>query len=589
MKRVFYISSAACIGALLFFATGISHRSPDTTSIRPHHELTVDLHNIVTHSYYENPNYSLFSSVSMTKENPDLYTLYWTIKMINLRDNKMLAEQRVLLTKHLREINKNATNFDFNQLMMLMELNNQFNITDNVDYAYNYLVQRYDSKEGLFMWSKQEDSLQLKMAATYNAITLCKAITCQFDFSKVKAKLVKLLATKKLSDNVHEAFQTELIYLKLLHELEYPFNTNAKLNSNLMDWLMTINEQVSRLDNQLQSVILLSYLDEINHLFGTNNHADEIGKMLESLDPSVIYNGMIIEPQIYYVYTKLLHGRMMEIDDDAIDTYIKTQISSDFKRNSTPNINYAHNYYGVLLATEYARIHFNKQKMMNLLSDKLTDVQYLQDMSIEELYYFYLTNKQLNNNTHQVTHMLKERFLTKLSAYNSSIPRNEAFRASHLLSLSYVFFKSEHLLDTGYIQTVKPIVSHLLHAEMITNSDIIFDIVELSRFISATDEKTLMALVNHALASLFDSRNGGFKKINEGTNESDVGTTHKIVTYLLKHYSYHDINQTYKINDFIAKISKIGRFVLMPSHNSTDLRTMYDAMQLAHYAESQKE
>lgn len=544
-----------------------------------------NIKNILLHTYYENDYIGGFSSATLTTEKSDLYTMYWTFKMIQLLKKERnyqysLSPQQITL---LKSINKEASSLNLNQLMMLMELNHHLNLRENKEISYKSILKKYSNYDKLFFWHSPNDKIESKMVATYNAIAICKYTKCDFDFSETSFKLIDLLSKKEFNDNIFEAFNEEFIYIKLLIALEYDFGLKKDLENRIKKWLVKVNNQITRLESNFESIIILSYMIDIYNKFGYNNA--EIKRKLKSLDTNVVYNGLIIEPQVYYLYIELLLKSSYEVDIHRIEDYLKTHINSNFKRNSNPRISFLDNYYGLLLANHN---DFNYEKIVRLVESTQSNDVHLKELSILELYYLYLTNKELRIQTAKVVPILKERFLSEIVNY-SNIPVGQESIVSNLLSISFVFFSNEKLIDDNYIHIVKPVVINLLSSKEIKNSDVIFDIADLSKHISVLDDSSLNTYISSTLATLFDSRNGGFKKLNVGAYESDAGTTYKIVTYLLRFESYDDINQKYNINNFIKKVSKGEFFSLSPSNNVSDLRTTYFVKRLIDYSIRRKE
>lgn len=548
------------------------------------------LYKQIAKTYYFNQEPPQFSDIGFTSSYPNLYNMYWTLKMaVNLNYDLSSVES----DRYEEFIFCDETFHELTRIEYQIGICGILHIPideSKINYFRDRLLSYYD-QESLFFFHDTEDTIETKLGATRNIIDLYRNLDIPLDYKEeILYKVLSLYNDDSffdISNGLENSMLRAGIICQILNRFDLSVDKLDTDSTKRVLWLKQMNEYFS--DDQNHGIIFYKILSETNQFFGNQLHLkpENLKEVKEKI--------LIIEPQLltYTIEMYNYYNYDFEYTKDVI-YYIDDAINSEFNKFGTVSENLEDNYYGICLANIFG-YNYDQNRMKNYLKQKYEQT-FLENSCINdykklrELYYLMSSLKEYNINIQKgLLNRLVIEFLDKINSNNvyNDLSDVDDEKKYELISTYNLCLKMFDLINESCpVEHQNRIISFL---KEIDQDKKIYNIMYMWVFIETVNmlETEELGCVKESIESEINklSVNGGYKYLQGGVSGRPSIPETYIAVQFKKHNGGLELEKAKEIKKYLKNYytfdPKPG-LRRMPDAGSLWIEELYYTLLLCH-------
>ncbi|MBL0385985.1 hypothetical protein JJB07_04905 [Tumebacillus sp. ITR2] len=332
---------------------------------------------LVGMSYYENQIPIQFSNIGLSDSSVNLYTLYWTLDIMDQLGQPLPVSELEKFTQDLNISKKTESIPEVMRNNYQAGIANRLELGDSDKGKYvDELMGHYDDVDHLFYFSSKDEDVTGKLSTTLEVISTLKTMGIPLD--KKQEIVDKCLQLYNNDENFPEHKPIEsmgkgAVLISILKELGY---TASDFKGQLVDrsnWLTELNQNPTGYihPSDMSAILYVHEMITVNEFFGTsyqvpkamlddslrNSSYDKDGKEF-IVEPLIVSKAMAVYKKFDYPFPFL----------DQVKAYVKDMSSTGYNKNGVVSENMRENYYGIALAKKFGYA-FDEKAMTHFLEN----------------------------------------------------------------------------------------------------------------------------------------------------------------------------------------------------------------------------
>lgn len=527
--------------------------------------ICIDLFNIektkknIAKTYFSNQNPIQFSSYGFHKNYPNIYSMYWTLKIAkcmnyNIEGLDIDAYKQFIMTN-------TDTDNEYPDILKIeceVGICKMLGIEIDRQKTSNYLSilnDHYDS--GMFFAEDRNEDLTSKLSTTKQIINIYNDLNVTIDHkNEIIAKLIELYNDDYnfSAQSIIQSLNTGGIIIETLNNLGFKSN-NIKTIKDRTNWMDYINNNISfSLDNKdIRSILYYKIVLNANDFFSNEYNVPKTA-LDDIVKSGEIYNGVnFIEPQVFYYVTKIyIRFNYDYYFKNQLINYIDDLKACDFNKLIIVEENIQDNYFGLLLAEKF-NFKYDRNRMKDYLKQVfLRNIEENSNISsyekLQNEYYIILSYRTLGMDMNEKN---KELIINSLYDYMKGLDEKSFNKRSENLRSYEMCFELIRMLNGSIPDNFKSDAIDFINT--ITSNDDIYNNIDMCSLYNIIDyidyrnhnSEIIIKKIAEGLKKLYVK--GGYKSKTQ-TEYPNIISTYKALKFK-KENNLLDINEINEINE----------------------------------------
>ncbi|KEO85278.1 hypothetical protein [Tumebacillus flagellatus] len=560
------------------------NRETDTrmnySQVDSHYLNPSEIQKLLQKSYYHGSKMDIFSSSSIFRNTPELYSASWALDILDKLGIKDQAVKRFQEDTY-RKLEFDSRLSEIENVGLFSHVNKELHRETHNEDNYKKINSHYDADEGLFFETSKDEDMRNKIFATSVALDAMIDMNQTKELEEIKKGLLKLYVNDEFftfSNKEDNIVNNGGIIISMLQKLGF---SDASLkrefpNVDRHAWFSYwISELYKGLGTDWGSVDVLKTTIEISSFFdmkvpANTNYLNQlflgwdgiegfgVGPDAYAIQPPYVDKVLAICQYFHYAFPY----------KKQLINYLYDQIESEFtKTDQYIKFSVEDNFYGIALANAY-KFDYDRKKMIQTLQENyrvlveenssITDSQ-----KLREVYYLILSY-------HEEKMVLPESKIVEKAVveYLSNMDQAGTVKSVEDLVLGVKIIQLLGLLVPSDINKLTHKVLEKVQADMtVLDSKQAHSILEL---ISISNEQVKFNDIKNRTLSLL---NGYFTDTE--LEKARISLTFRRASALSKQRPLTEEEQS-KIRGLIAGESTKKTFSNSAPTNATTLRTLYE-------------